>query len=121
MKVRRIYLMMLCLMVLHAMGQNTHFNVIGTVKDSEGRPIDLATIILNNELVGYSAQDGSFGFAKVPKGTYTYQISYVGFETMTGTLNVNKEKTQLDVVLKELGLQLQDVVVTAKQIALGLS
>lgn len=54
----------------------------------------------------------------VPKGTYTYKVTFVGFQTVTGTITVDADRT-INVTLNELGLQLNDVVVTARQVQMG--
>ena len=88
------------------------------VKDSNGDAVELATISLNNDLVTSSATGGHFVLTNIPNGTYTYKVSFVGYETVTDTLTVNADRT-LNITLHELGLQLNDVVVTARQVQMG--
>lgn len=95
--------------------QTQTFKVSGTVKDTKGNGVELATVILNNDLVTSTSTGGRFVLGNVPKGTYTYKVTFVGFQTVTGTITVDADRT-INVTLNELGLQLNDVVVTARQV-----
>ena len=64
--------------------------------------------------------DGKAVFQKVPAGTFTLKVSYVGYETYTTTLKVEKDLT-VNVQLVPTSLALKEVVVTAKQNASGAS
>lgn len=108
----------LFVVTISAHAQNVTYRLTGTVKDSNGDAVELATISLNNDLVTSSATGGHFVLSNIPGGTYTYKVSFVGYETATGTLTVNADRT-LDITLHELGLQLNDVVVTARQVQMG--
>ena len=101
-----------------ANAQTQTFKVSGTVKNSRGEAVELATVSLNNDLVTSTVAGGRFVLGKVPKGTYTYKVTFVGYLTVTGTLTVDADRT-VNVTLDELGLQLNDVVVTAKQVQMG--
>ena len=98
--------------------QTQTFKVSGTVKDTKGDGVELATVILNNDLVTSTSNGGQFVLGNVPKGTYTYKVTFVGFQTVTGTITVDADRT-INVTLNELGLQLNDVVVTARQVQMG--
>ena len=64
--------------------------------------------------------DGKALFQKVPTGVFTLKVSYVGYETYTRTLKVDKDLT-VNVQLVPTSLALKEVVVTAKQNASGAS
>lgn len=64
--------------------------------------------------------DGKALFQKVPTGVFTLKVSYVGYETYTSTLKVDKDLT-VNVQLVPTSLALKEVVVTAKQNASGAS
>lgn len=64
--------------------------------------------------------DGKAVFQKVPAGTFTLKVSYVGYETYTTTFKVEKDLT-VNVQLVPTSLALKEVVVTAKQNASGAS
>lgn len=64
--------------------------------------------------------EGKALFQKVPTGVFTLKVSYVGYETYTSTLKVDKDLT-VNVQLVPTSLALKEVVVTAKQNASGAS
>ena len=64
--------------------------------------------------------DGKAVFQKVPAGTFTLKVSYVGYETYTAALKIDKDLT-VSVQLVPTSLALKEVVVTAKQNASGAS
>lgn len=101
-----------------ANAQTLTYKVSGTVNDNNGKAVELATVNLNNDLVTSTVADGRFVLNNVPKGTYTYKVTFVGYQTVTDTLTVNADCT-VNVTLNELGLQLNEVVVTAKQVQMG--
>ena len=119
---RKCLLVVLALCLTEAvLGQHATFNIRGTITDNKGKGIELATVSLNQSLVTSSSAGGKFLLKNVPAGTYTYRVSFVGYETATGTFVVKTGRETLDVSLNELGLQLQNVTVTAKQVQMGRS
>lgn len=117
---RKCLLVVLALCLTEAvLGQHATFNIRGTITDNKGKGIELATVSLNQSLVTSSSAGGKFLLKNVPAGTYTYRVSFVGYETATGTFVVKTGRETLDVSLNELGLQLQNVTVTAKQVQMG--
>lgn len=94
-------------------------SVTGFIVGQDGKPIELATVSLNQDLVTHSKSNGSFTLQNVPAGTYTYRVSFVGYETGSGTVAVKAGMKPLRITLKELKLSLSNVVVTAKQVDLG--
>ncbi|MBQ8711641.1 MAG: TonB-dependent receptor [Prevotella sp.] len=116
----RSFLLILALWVAETvLGQQITFTIRGTISDDKGRGIELATVSLNQSLVTGSGRGGKFELKNVPAGTYSYRVSFVGYETATGTLTVKTGRETLNVKLQELGLELKNVVVTAKQVQMG--
>jgi hypothetical protein len=93
--------------------------ISGSVRDEKNKPIELATVSLNNSLVTRTDHQGNFIFNNVPKGTYTYRVSFIGYETVSGDFEVHTGKERLTVKMKESGLELQNVTVTARQASMG--
>lgn len=91
----------------------------GTVKDEQGQPIELAAVVLNRALGTSTRRDGSFTLTNIPRGSYQWEVSYVGYETARGTLVIKTGRERLNVVLKELNLGLKEVMVTARQNQMG--
>lgn len=117
---RKCLLVVLALCLTEAVfGQHTTFNIRGTITDKEGKGIELATVSLNQSLVTNSSASGKFLLKNVPAGTYTYRVTFVGYETATGSFVVKTGRETLNVSLNELSLQLQNVTVTAKQVQMG--
>ncbi len=117
---RKLLLLLLTLFIAAPLlAQHATFSIRGMVSDVGGRPIELATVSLNQSLVTGSGSGGRFELKNVPAGTYQYRVSFVGYETAMGTLTVKSGREVLNVTLRELGLQLQNVTVTAKQVQMG--
>jgi hypothetical protein len=62
-----------------ANAQTQTYKVSGTVNDSNGKAVELATVSLNNDLVTSTVAGGRFVLSNVPKGTYTYKVTFVGY------------------------------------------
>lgn len=119
-KKRKFLLLLLTICLAEtAFGQHPTYSIRGVVTDDSGRGIELATVSLNQAFVTGTGSGGKFELKNVPAGSYNYRVSFVGFETVTGTLTVKTGKEVLNVRLHELGLQLKNVVVTAKQVLMG--
>ena len=87
--------------------------------DIKGKPIELATVSLNNVIGSHTDRNGHYKLTRLKEGTYQYRVSFVGYETVTGTVHIQSSKTRLDVTLKELSLNLKNVTVTARQEQMG--
>ena len=116
---RLLFLLLTIITAQTVFGQHGTFTIQGTVTDQRGQAVELATVSLNQTLVTASGRDGKFLLRNVPAGRYNYRVSFVGYETATGQFVVKTGKEVLNVRLQELGLQLKDVVVTAKQVQMG--
>ena len=57
-----------------ASAQTQTFKVSGMVMNSNGKAVELATVILNNDLVTSTVAGGRFVLRNVPKGKYTYKV-----------------------------------------------
>ena len=104
---------------LPSFAQNASNILEGTVRDIKGKPIELATVSLNNVIGSHTDRNGHYKLTRLKEGTYQYRVSFVGYETVTGTVHIQSSKTRLDVTLKELSLNLKNVTVTARQEQMG--
>ena len=95
------------------------YNCGGRVTDQDGEALECATVSLNQALYTVTDAEGTYDLGALPSGTYTYRISMVGFETVTGQVVIANRDVRLNVTLKELSLQLTDVTVTAQQVQMG--
>lgn len=99
--------------------QNESITLQGTVRDTEGNAIEVAYIIFNNSISALSDNNGNFTFTNVKPGTYDYVVTCLGYESAKGKFRVDSKKERLDIILKQLALELKEVTVTAKQTAMG--
>ncbi len=116
---RAALVMLLFVVPSASVAQSSGLTLHGQVKDERGEPVELAAIVLNRALGTSTRRDGTFVLTGVPKGTYQWEVSYVGYETAKGTIVLKTGRERLDVVLKELSLGLQEVEVTARQNQMG--
>ncbi|WEK33515.1 MAG: TonB-dependent receptor [Candidatus Pseudobacter hemicellulosilyticus] len=101
---------------------NTSFVVTGIIRDSiSARSIAYATISIldsasNTIASTYSLENGSFKTALPRTGTYHFEISSVGFSTITLTRTIHRFPADLGILLLQPGEeQLQAVSVTARR------
>jgi len=89
--------------------------ITGTVIDGDfNEPLPFANILIQETGEGVTSDfDGKYSF-ELPKGTYTLQFSFVGYETkiVTGISIEGEEYSIIDVVLNSITEGLDEVVVT---------
>ncbi len=105
------------ILVILLMGLNTKAQqgITGSVKDVELRPVAGATAhLLNTQKFAVSNSDGKFSIDGVSAGTYTIELSAVGFATKASEIVV-KENTSFDFQLQNSLIQLETVTVTAEK------
>jgi iron complex outermembrane receptor protein len=89
------------------------FTLSGNVSDENGRSLPGATVRLKNSPLGNSANsDGFFSINNIPKGRYTINVSFVGFETHTQSIFIEKDAT-IAISLKESVIYGNEVIVYA--------
>ncbi len=99
---------------------NRSHRLEGTVTDTEGRPVEVASVVLNNSLYTLTDEKGNFKFANVPVGELDYYVSSLGCKEVRGKIRIKGNgKDRLDVKMERLSLSLKGVTVTAKQQAMG--
>ncbi|MBU2938496.1 TonB-dependent receptor [Lacinutrix sp. C3R15] len=90
------------------------FTIKGSVVNANNlKPIENANIICKN-LFAISSKTGEFIIKNVPKGSYTFNISHIGFNVKKVTVFVNSETEILPVYLEESNTTLQEVEIIAK-------
>lgn len=97
--------------------------VSGKIVDAEnGSAMELVNIVFENGAFwAVSDLSGKFSL-ELTDGEYHYEVSYVGYETAKGTVKVNgKDISSMTIKLQSSSLSLNEVVVTAKQKAMGSS
>ncbi len=91
---------------LFSTAQSSKFTIKGRIIDSKSKqPVTAATINVENQIL-VASDDGYFTLSKLKKGTYTLNISSVGYITTTSTLSVSSN-TEIEIVLEPSSLYLQ--------------
>ncbi len=84
----------------------------GTISDSTNNETLIgATIYIPELKTGTTTNEYGFYSITIPKGNYTLKISYLGFKTISETVELDRTK-KLDFSLIEDGTQLEEVIVT---------
>ena len=96
----KLLFFILLLVSATAFGQTA--TVTGTVRDGNGRPIELATVRLINEAVGTNTDPKGYYKLEVPAGKrITIEYSYVSTDAVRHYLKLNAGETRtVDVTLK---------------------
>ena len=90
--------------------------VEGRVREAKsGEPVPGAAVRLDdNYLWAITGEDGTFVLIGAEKGSYTLEVSCLGYNTVKRTLKLDKSVTDLEIVLPLSTLALDEVVVTAE-------
>ena len=98
------------------------FSVSMTVTEKNSNDAVMMATCVVNPLGAYTVTDidGKATIRNIPQGQYTLEVSYVGYEKYTTTLQVNRDLSLL-IQLTPTSLSLKEVVVTAQQKASGAS
>ncbi|MEI9920170.1 MAG: TonB-dependent receptor [Bacteroidota bacterium] len=63
-----------------------------------------------------ATENGFFGFSSLTPGTYTFEVSYVGYRKLSQTITLNSNINVINFTLSYSKVQLEEVVVTAPTI-----
>jgi len=103
MKVNSFLLALLCLFCLGNKGVLAQFSVCGKLNNSEGKPVEFATVALfsspDSTLIqaGLSDADGGFIFTNVKGGSYFMTSTFVGFQKFSSQiLKINAGLSKID-------------------------
>lgn len=91
------------------------FTLSGYIKDASNGEVLLGASIYLSELKN-GAVTNEYGFysLKVARGTYTVKVSYIGYQTVTKTVNLSKDQ-KLNIELPVEGKALEEIVVTSEK------
>jgi len=90
--------------------------IVGTVTDAQNEPVAGANVVLVNTQKGTATDaDGQFRIPNVEVGTYELKTSFVGYESMTQSLEVLPNMTQisLDIQLTQKAVDVGTLIVKA--------
>lgn len=117
-RMRKLILLLLLLSVVTVYGQNGSIGGKITDKKTESG-LPGVNVILKGTYYGAATDvDGNFLIRNVAPGSYTVEISFIGYKTVqfTGTKVTANNKTTIDVKLEETSLTLtQDVVIIGEK------
>lgn len=90
MQIKKILLLgILCACVIFASAQNRYSGFSGQIKTNNGEPLPGATVKLQKTNYGtLTDQNGNFKFSHIPLGSYTVQISAIGFKTQKKEIKI---------------------------------
>ena len=96
----------------------TDANVYGHVKDkNNGEHMPYVTIRLKGTTIGTTTDNTGHYFLKnLPEGTFTIEVSYLGYKTQEKTITIKKDDTtELNFQLEADDVALDEVVVSANR------
>ncbi len=102
------------LWVMAAFGQYT---LSGVIFDEEKQVLPGANLVLDGLNTGtVSRSDGSFSMDNIPGGSYTLQVSFVGYETLSRAVSVKGNVDLGRLFLGLAALKVEEVMVTATRV-----
>jgi hypothetical protein len=91
-------------------------SVMGTVYDTNSRPLEGANVVLVGTNLGDIANEaGAYSMISVPAGSYELTASFIGYKSITKTIVVGDEDVMTHFLLEVGGLALSDVEVLASR------
>ena len=116
---RKIFLILLLstLSSLVAEAASRGHDVSGTVTEAGSEtPVPGAAVRIGEDyLWAVTDVDGTFVFNNVQPGEWVIEVSCLGYQTVTRTIKVGGNVSDIDIVLNESSLALDEVLVTAKR------
>ncbi|MDC6365409.1 MULTISPECIES: TonB-dependent receptor [Flavobacteriaceae] len=115
MNLKSLLIVTLFLMVGFAKGQAQTGNIQGTISDSNGIYVPGANVLISSLSKGaISDFDGKFTLLDVAEGTYTLQISYLGYESINQEVVVTSgQTTTVSIIMNPTNVELDEVQVSA--------
>jgi len=93
------------------------FTLSGTISDSKTNETLIGVNLFIPEIkAGFVTNEYGFYSITIPKGTYTLQISYLGYENISETIELNKDLKK-NIALGETGQVLDEVVINTEKTA----
>ena len=90
--------------------QNT---ISGTITDAKKQPLIGVSIYVPELHKGTSTdENGNYSLSNLPNGKIKMTFAYIGFATQNKTLNLQQNKTILNIVLDETEFQIDEVIVS---------
>lgn len=94
----------------------SHAQIGGIVTDSKGTPLPYVNIYLENTYTGTTSnEEGVYTLDVIQPQTYTIVYQFLGFKTVTKTVEIAEFPYQLDVQMEEESVSLDAVVIDATE------
>lgn len=101
---------------LSAIAQNNKSTVSGYIKDAKnGEGLIGVSIYIKELATGNTTNAYGFYSLTIPKGTYNMVVTYIGYQKIVKTINLQDESQTLTLEMTEEGKQLDEVVVKSKK------
>ena len=82
----------------------------GIVTDNYGKPVEVASVILNSSLFTLTDEKGRFTFPNVPVGEIDYYVSCLGCKEVRGKASIKAAApAKLEIKMERLSLALRGV------------
>ncbi len=106
-----------CLFIFLSVGAQQNISIKGKVTDDKSNPVEYATVhLLNTNFVSLTDAKGVFSIVNINEGTYTIEVSSIGYASFINTIVVQKNSANnFDIHLAYATQQLDQVVVSAQK------
>jgi iron complex outermembrane receptor protein len=115
---KKLFLLALVLYFVAAKAFAQNGTISGSVRTSDGEPVELVTVNVKGTAKGaLTDRNGKYQIRNIQPGLHRLIASYIGLEKQEQTLEVTAGGiTTLDFTLKESSAQLQEVIVSARNL-----
>ncbi len=110
-----LLLTLFCFTLFSVTAMAQSFTIKGKVVDQKGEPIFYAVVVLKNTNIYTTTDNNGFFTIRVPKGNNSLVINSLGYVEKDQPINAIKNMEGLVIELIEASLQIDEVVVTARQ------
>jgi len=114
----RIFYVALSLICFSLFSQTAlaQLTINGKITDKSHNPIPGVTVkLIEKNQIQVTDQEGAFQFTGLTPGIYNLSSSYIGYDTRNSTINLQKGKEQLNIVLQDKDNNLQGVEITGRK------
>ncbi|GAA0892454.1 TonB-dependent receptor [Fulvivirga kasyanovii] len=87
----------------------------GRIYNQQGEPLPGANIVIDNGAGTSADAFGNFKF-KLPAGTFTVTVSFIGYESQQQEIEITDSERRQDFFLKQGDIELADVVITSEEV-----
>src|SRR5690242_11119018 len=96
----------------HALAQNSG-SLSGKITDAQSQPVANVTVRIINSSYGTSTDEkGSYTISDIPSGSYTLQVTGVGYASQRRDITIGSDASTLDIQDEESTTQWDAVIVT---------